>query len=153
MSKHSSLKIALVHDYLREYGGAERVIEAIHQIYPTAPLFTAFVDKEVAGIHWSKFSNWDIRESWLTKVPFYKKLFSPLRVFAPSYFSQFDLSAYDVVITSTNAYFSKAVKTRTDATQICYCHTPARSLYGYSTRTNWQQNPVTRIFGQLLNHY
>lgn len=147
------LKVALVHDYLREYGGAERVVEALHEIYPNAPLYTAFTDSAVAGLHWKRFEKWDIRESWLTTVPLYKKLFSPLRIWAPNYFESFDLSAYDVIISSTNAYFAKAVKKRPDAVHICYCHTPARSLYGYSTMTNWKSNPFTRVVGSLINHY
>lgn len=153
----SQLKVALVHDYLREYGGAERVVEALHEVFPDSPLYVSFVDSTVTGIHWKKFSDWTIYQSWLTKIPGYKKLFSPLRIFAPQYFSKFDLSDYDVVISSTNAYFSKAVTTKksdgTGAVHISYCHTPARSLYGYSTMTNWKSNPITRVAGTLINHY
>ncbi len=157
----SQLKVALVHDYLREYGGAERVVEALHEVFPDAPLYVSFVDSSITGIHWKKFADWKIYQSWLTKIPLYKKLFSPLRIFAPQYFSQFDLSEYDVVISSTNAYFSKAVTVKKElengkfkkALHISYCHTPARSLYGYTTMTNWKSNPITRIVGTLINHY
>lgn len=152
----SKLKVALVHDYLREYGGAERVLEALHEVFPNAPVYVSFVDSSITGIHWHKFSDWDIRESWLTQIPFYKKLFSPLRVLAPEYFSFFDLSEYDVVISSTNAYFSKAVTVKGEkhsALHLSYCHTPARSLYGYTTMTDWQKNPITKFFGTLINHY
>ncbi len=155
------LKVALVHDYLREYGGAERVLEALHELFPDAPLYVSFVDSSVTGIHWKKFSSWKIYQSWLTKIPLYKKLFSPLRIFAPQYFSWFDLSDYDVVISSTNAYFSKAVKvrgglgknTKKPTLHISYCHTPSRSLYGYTTMTNWKKNPVTNFLGTIANHY
>lgn len=156
LEKISGLKVALVHDYLREYGGAERVVEALHEIFQNAPLYVSFVDSSVTGIHWPKYADWTIHESWLTKIPLYKKLFSPLRIFAPNYFSSFDLSGYDVVISSTNAYFSKAVTVKSlgrQATHITYCHTPARSLYGYTTMTNWRSNPIIRIFGTLINHY
>lgn len=153
MKQRSTPKIALVHDYLREYGGAERVLEALHELYPDAPLYTAFVDKQQLGIHWQKFADWTIHESWLTKIPGYTKLYSPLRIWAPNYFEAFDLSQYDVVISSSNAYMAKAVKVRPDAVHICYCHTPPRSLYGYSTMSDWQSNPLTRIAGTLINHY
>lgn len=148
----NNLKIALAHDYLAEYGGAERVLEAIHELFPEAPVFVSFLNKESLGRHYAKFQDWDIRESWITKIPFYKKIFSPLRVFSPQFFSSFDLSDYDVVISSTNAYFSKAVKV-TNGTHICYCHTPARSLYGYTTMTDWKKNPIINFFGSLINHY
>ncbi len=49
------LKVALVHDYLREYGGAERVLEALHELFPDAPLYVSFVDSSVTGIHWKNF--------------------------------------------------------------------------------------------------
>ncbi|MCB9813340.1 MAG: glycosyltransferase [Pseudomonadales bacterium] len=146
------IRVALVHDYLREYGGAERVVEALHEIFPDAPLYVSFTDSLVTGIHWQKFSDWRIYQSWLTKIPFYKQLFSPLRIFAPQYFSKFDLSQYDLVISSTNAYFSKAVRVK-NGIHICYCHTPARSLYGYTTMTDWKRNPLMKFFGNLINHY
>jgi len=160
MSQQSHLKVALVHDYLREYGGAERVLEALHQIFPDAPVYVAFKDDKALGLHAANFADWDIHESWLTEIPFYKKLFSPLRVFAPNYFSSFDLQDYDLVISSSNAYFAKAVKVRKndpsgrpDAMHFCYCHTPSRSLYGYSTLTDWHKNPVVNFGGTLINHY
>ena len=94
------LKVALVHDYLREYGGAERVVEALHELYPDAPVYTAFFDPDALGMHAAKFEGWDIRETWIAKLPFYKKLFSPYRIFAPKAFADLDLSEYDVVISS-----------------------------------------------------
>ncbi len=148
-----NLKVALVHDYLAEYGGAERVLEALHDIYPDAPLFTSFVDEDRLGTEWQRFAGWDIRQSWLTAIPFYKKLFSPLRFLAPAFFRSFDLSGYDVIISSTNAYFAKAIKKPAPAIHICYCHTPSRSLWGYSTMTDWKKNVFMRIYGQIVNHY
>lgn len=151
-SQRPSLKVALVHDYLSEYGGAERVLEALHAMFPTAPVYVSFVDEAALGAHWQRFTGWDIRQSWLTKLLFYKKLFSPYRIFAPQFFASFDLSAYDLVISSSNAYFAKAVKVP-HGTHICYCHTPPRALYGYTTLSDWKSKPIIGFFGQLLNHY
>ncbi len=152
MSKKYFPKIALVHDYLREYGGAERVLEALHEIYPDAPVYTAFVDEKAMGKNWFRFASWDIRQSKLINFPFYKKLFSPMRVFAKWAFEQFDFSEYDLVISSSNAYFAKAVQVK-NGKHICYCHTPPRVLYGYSAKSNWQANPITRLAGNFLNHF
>lgn len=149
-------RVALVHDYLREYGGAERVLEALHELYPEAPVYVGFFDREALGIHAKRFDGWDIRETWIARIPFYKKLFSPYRVFAPNAFKALDLSGYDVVLSSSNAYFAKAVTTSTatkQALHLCYCHTPARSLYGYTTMSDWKRNPITRFLGTILNHY
>lgn len=146
------MKIALVHDYLREYGGAERVLESLHQLFPQAPVYTAFVDEKAMGIHWTKFKDWNIRQTWISELPFYKKLFSPYRIFAPEAFRDLDLSEFDVVISSSNAYFSKAVSVP-NGIHLCYCHTPARSLYGYSTMSDWKSRWWTRWGGALINHY
>jgi glycosyltransferase involved in cell wall biosynthesis len=148
----SRKKIALVHDYLREYGGAERVLEVLHELFPEAPVYTAFVDRQAMGKNWSRFANFDLHETWISKLPFYKKLFSPMRIFAKRAFEQLDLSAYDLVISSSNAYFAKAVKV-SNGLQVCYCHTPPRVLYGYSAKSNWQANPITLWAGNLLNHF
>lgn len=151
MSK-KKIKVALVHDYLREYGGAERVLEALHQIFPEAPVYTAFVDEQAMGENWQRFAGWEIRQSQMTRLPLYKQLFSPLRILAKWAFEQFDLQTYDLVISSSNAYFAKAVRAR-PGRHICYCHTPPRVLYGYSAKSNWQANPYTRFAGNILNHF
>lgn len=148
----SKPRIAIVHDYLREYGGAERVLEALHKLYPQAPVYTAFIDQKAMGRHWQNFADWDLRTTWLAKVPFVNKLFSPLRVLAPAAFASLELSDFDVVISSSNAYYAKAVSVP-NGVHICYCHTPPRSLYGYSTMSDWKKNPVTKIGGELINHY
>ncbi len=148
-----TLRIALAHDYLREYGGAERVLEELHTLFPDAPVYTAFIDKDAMGIQWNRFKDWDIRESFASKIPFIKKIYSPLRVFANLFFSSFDFSPYDVVISSTNMYMAKGIQTHLPTKHYCYCHTPPRSLYGYSTMTDWKKNPIIRIGGTLINHY
>ena len=147
------LKVALVHDFLREYGGAERVIEALHEIFPTAPLYTAFVDKNAMGSQWQRFKNWDIRQSWAASIPWIHAIYSPLRVFSNKFFESCTFAEYDVVISSTNMYMAKAIRTQAPTKHYCYCHTPPRSLYGYSTMTDWKKNPLMRIAGELINHY
>ena len=147
------LRVAIVHDYLREYGGAERVVEALHEMFPSAPVYVAFVDATSLGSHWERFRHWDIRTTWATKIPGIKILYSPLRVLADRFFGSLKLSEYDVVISSTNMYMAKAVRVQSPAIHICYCHTPPRSLYGYTTMTDWKKNPIIRVLGELNNHY
>lgn len=145
------MKVALVHDYLREYGGAERVLEAFHSMFPEAPVFVSIFDPERMGIQAQRFVDWDIRETPLARFPFYKRLASPYRIFSAWAFEQLDLSEFDVVISSTNMYMAKAVKTREDAKHLSYVHTPPRSLYGHSTMSNWKKNPLIRMGGELIN--
>ncbi len=149
-----NLKVALVHDYLREYGGAERVLEVLHEIFPEAPLYTAYFNPEAMGENGPRFKTWDIRTSWFQKVPFGNKLLSPFRIFAPMMFESFDLSEYDLVISSSSAvYFAKSVITKPETLHLSYIHTPPRFLYGYTTSFNYKKHWWTNIVGEVMNHF
>ncbi len=152
MTDLTNLKVALVHDFLREYGGGERVLEALHQLFPQAPVYVAFKDQQALGKHWARFADWDLRETWFAKLPFCKKLYSPLRIFAPHAFASLDLSQYDLVISSSNAFEAKAVQAP-NGRHFCYCHTPPRALYGYSTMSAWDKHFLVKLGGTLINHY
>ena len=147
------MKVALVHDYLREYGGAERVLEVLHELFPAAPLYTAYFNPQAMGHHGRKFASWDIRTSWMQKMPFANRLISPFRVFAPLMFESFDLSMYDLVISSSSAvYFAKSVLTQPGTLHLSYIHTPPRFLYGYTTSFNYKKNPITHVLAEVANH-
>ena len=105
------MKIALVHDFLREYGGAERVVETLHEMWPEAPLYTSFVDWENLGNQGYRFKNWDIRTSWVQDNWLVKKFHSPLRFLAPKIWESFDLSDYDVVISSSGWFMCRGIRT------------------------------------------
>ncbi len=147
------MKVALIHDYLREYGGAERVLETLHEIFPEAPVYTAYLNLAGLGPHADRIKKWDIRTSWLQKFPGANKLLSPFRIFAPSIFESFNLTEYDVVISSCSIYFSKAVITKPEALHLSYIHTPPRYLYGYTTSFNYKKHFLTRVIGELMNHF
>lgn len=174
------MKIALVHDYLREYGGAERVVEVMHEMWPEAPLYTSFVDWNNLGKHAERFRMWDIRTSWVQDNLFVKKLHSPLRFLAPKIWNSFDLSDYDVVLSSSGWYMCRGVRTKRDsrfgirdsenktsileprnskngAVHICYIHHPPRNLYGYETgglvKKYWPVKIYAAIINFFLRHY
>ncbi len=148
------MKVALAHDYLREYGGAERVLEALHEIFPEAPVYTAYCNQESLGENGKRFKDWDIRTSWFQKFPFANKLLSSFRLFAPMMFESFDLSEFDLVISSSSAaYLAKAVITKPETLHISYIHTPPRFLYGYVTSFNYKKNLITRVLGEVANHF
>src|SRR6266567_2548947 len=103
------MKVALVHDYIKEYGGAERVLEALSEIYPDAPIYTAFYKKD--SLAWERFKNKKIIASWVQHIPFFTtKLHSPLRFFAPLIWNSFDFSEYDVIIGSASWYVTKGFR-------------------------------------------
>ncbi len=148
------MKVALAHDYLREYGGAERVLEVLHEIFPQAPVYTFYVNLEAMGENGKRFKDWDIRPSWFQKLPFANQLLSPFRIFGPMMFESFDLSEYDLVISSSSAtHLAKAVITKPETLHISYIHTPPRFLYGYVTSFNYKKHWWTRIGGEIINHF
>lgn len=147
------LQVALVHDYLKEYGGAERVLEALHEIYPDAPVFTSVYLPEFLGPHKDRFANWDIRTSWFQYVPFNHKLLSPFRLISNLVFKQFDFSGFDVIITSaTGAYFPNSLDKK-QARLVSYCHTPPRYLYGYATAREWKKHKLVAMLAGIANHW
>lgn len=121
------MKIALVHDYLTQYGGAERVLEAFSEIYPDAPIYTLVYNPKLLNKRGGAnfFSENKIRTSFLQKIPLAKSKHRIFPLLMPSAIEEFDLSSYDVVL-SDSAGFAKGVITKPDTLHICYCHTPLR---------------------------
>ncbi|OGI26639.1 MAG: glycosyl transferase [Candidatus Moranbacteria bacterium RIFOXYB1_FULL_43_19] len=116
------MKIALVHDYLVQYGGAERVLECFTEIWPYAPIYTLIYDEEKThGI----FKGKRIYTSFLQKFPYARanhRVFPPLM---PPAIEQFDFSKYDIVLSDSSSYAKGAI-TNPQTLHICYCHTPMR---------------------------
>ena len=146
------MKIALVHDQLREFGGAERVLVALKKIFPSADIYTSTYDRDSLGSHKNLFKNWNIQTSWFGKIPVLNGFYSPLRFLTPWIWESFDLSKYDVVISSSGSWMSKGVKTDHPTIHISYVHHPPRYLYGYETAIEWQKYLLIKIYGNLINH-
>jgi glycosyltransferase involved in cell wall biosynthesis len=119
------MKIALVHDHLVQDGGAERVLQALQDLYPSAPTFVLFHDRARAN---PVFLDRDIRTSFLQKIPFGVKHYQWFLPLMPAAVERLDLREFDVVISSSSG-FSKGIITRPDTLHICYCHTPTRYLW------------------------
>lgn len=121
-------KVALVHDFLISSGGAERVFQAIAELYPEAPIYTLLYDAERLG---QRFSGHEIRVSWLAKLPrFLRKRYRLLLPFFPVAVESFDLRDFDLVISSSGAW-SKGVVTRLHTKHIAYLHSPMRYAWDY----------------------
>ena len=120
-------RVAIAHDYLVDSGGAERVVIALHEQFPDAPIFTSVVDPRTT---FPIFNTLDIRASFLQRLPVRKSNYKLLLPFFPLAFESFDLSDYDVVISSASA-FAKGVITSSDTLHVCYCYTPPRFAWRY----------------------
>lgn len=118
------MKIALVHDYLAQDGGAERVLQAFHDIWPEAPIFVLFHDKKKMP----RFTKMDIRESFISKLPYGRTHYQWFLPFMPVATERHNLHDFDAVLSSTSA-FAKGVLTRPETLHISYCHTPTRYLW------------------------
>jgi len=116
------MKIALVHDYLVQYGGAERVLEAFTEIFPKAPVFTMVYDKKLMN---GAFSDRKIKTSFLQKIPFIGSHHRLFPILMPIAIEQFDLSEFDIVLSDSNSYAKGAI-TMPKTLHITYCHTPMR---------------------------
>ena len=146
-----TLRVALVHDYLHEFGGAERVLLALSEIWQEAPIYTAYYLRNSSA--WERFRDKDIRVSWFHWIPFASRLASPLRFLSPLVWRQFNYSNYDVVISSANWYITKGFRRGPNTVEVCYCHTPPRYLYGYQTSVEWRRYWPVRVYGMIVGHF
>lgn len=121
------MKVALVHDYLNQMGGAERVVMALHEIFPDAPIYTSIYDPKRVD---PAFQQMDVRTSFMQKLPLVTKHHQPYLPFYPFAMESLDLRGYDLVLSSSSA-FGKGVITRPGTMHICYCHTPMRWCWNY----------------------
>ena len=120
-------KIALVHDYFIQMGGAERVAAAMHDSFPSAPIYTTValphrLPKELRGA--------DIRTSPMQRLPAMERRFRQYFMLYPLAVEHFDLSEYDLIFSSSSGY-AKGVRRRSNAIHVCYCHTPMRWVWRY----------------------
>jgi glycosyltransferase involved in cell wall biosynthesis len=138
------MKIALVHDYLTQLGGAERVFELLCQFFTQADVFSSIYDPE----NTIDLQGHSVKTTFLQKLPGAKKNF---RLLAPVYylaFRQLDLQDYDLIISSTSS-FAKGVRKRPGAMHICFCHNVTRFLW--DTRTYLEEYNSLRKFSALIN--
>ena len=120
-------KIALVHDYFVQMGGAERVAEAMHDSFPSAPVYTTVaLPKGLPG----GLRTADIRTSPMQHLPSLERRFRHYFMLYPFAVENFDLSQYDLIFSSSSGY-AKGVHRRRNAIHVCYCHTPMRWVWRY----------------------
>ncbi|MBI5035635.1 MAG: glycosyltransferase [Chloroflexi bacterium] len=143
-------RVAIVHDYLVDSGGAERVVIALHEQFPDAPIFTSVIDRQTT---FPVFNLMDVRTSFLQRLPVRKSNYKLLLPFFPVAFESFDLSDYDVVVSSASG-FAKGVVTSSDTLHVCYCHTPSRFAWRFHEYVAQEQmGRVKRSIVQLIVHF
>jgi glycosyltransferase involved in cell wall biosynthesis len=129
-----NLRVALVHDWLTNMGGAEKVVLALHELFPKAPLYTsAYLPAKLP-----EYKGIDVRTSFIQKIPLLKSRHKLAFWLRPRAFERFDLSGYDLVISDTTAE-AKGVITKPGTLHVCYCNTPTR--YYWSGYDEYIRNP------------
>jgi glycosyltransferase involved in cell wall biosynthesis len=141
------LRVALIHHWLVRMRGGEKVLESLCRLFPQADIYTLVFDpKEIPD----SIKRHPITTSWIQKLPWAIKYYSQYLPLFPIAIEQFDLSAYDLVL-SSDAAVGKGVITRPETCHICYCHTPLR--YGWSAHHTYLQaiqNPWKRSLAAFL---
>ena len=142
------MKIAIVHDWLTNMGGAEQVVINFKEMYPEAPIYTTFYNPNNLD---PKLKDIDVRTCFLQKkkmITNHKKYF-PLM---PLAFENFDLNQYDVVLSSSSSC-AKGVLTKPGSIHVCYCHTPMR--YAWEKREEYLEGmgKIKRALIKILLHY
>ena len=150
-------KVALVHDFLVAYGGAERVFEIIGEMFPDAPIYTLLYDAKTMAGHFEKRV---IHTSWLSRLPaILKKHYRWFLPFFPVAVESFDLRDFDLVISSSGAW-SKGIVTRLNTKHIAYIHSPMRYVWDYHeqylqeiTHSSDKKKGKAHIFTRALLSY
>ncbi len=132
-------KVALVHHWLTSAGGAERVLYELHKMYPEAPIYTtSYVPEKFPELAGAK-----VHTTFLNYIPWLRRHHQFFPIFLGLPFKTFDMSGYDLVISSCAAE-AKYVRTGPNTLHICYCHTPVRY---YWTDYEWRLHNLP--FGRL----
>ena len=121
-------RVALVHDYLTQFGGAERVLQSLHHLFPDAPVYSSIVDFDALP---PSFTEWSLHQTRLARLPWASKLHRALLPLYPAAFRELGEAMGDVdVVVADSSAWAHHVAVPDETALICYCHSPARFLYG-----------------------
>jgi glycosyltransferase involved in cell wall biosynthesis len=147
-------KIAIIHDAVLTFGGSERVLLNLLEIYPKATVFTTYVNYNDSGVK-EHFKDVNFQTSLLQKIPIIFMLgryFSVFKLYALIYWKSLNLSNYDLVIASSSSYNSKAVSPPTKVPYAVYLHSPPKFLYQEVNELSFIKNAPFSIFlSPMLN--
>lgn len=141
-------RVAIVHDYLNQMGGAERVVSSLRRMYPDAPIFTTIADLSKLP---ADLRSADIRTTWMQRIPGINKRFKWYFWLYPLAVRSMDLGGYDLIVSSSSAY-AKGVRVPEGAVHVCYCHTPMRFVWDYENYVKDMELPalVKKLSGLLI---
>jgi len=121
------VNVAIVHDYLNQMGGAERVLMVLHDLFPQAPIYTTIYDPKLVDL---AFRRMDVRTTFMQRLPYVHRHHQPFLPIFPLAVESIDVRAYDVVLSMSSAW-SKNVLTTPEQCHVCYCLTPMRFAWSF----------------------
>ncbi len=146
------MRVALIHDYLIRFGGAEQVLLSLHRLFPEAPIYTLLYDRKRME---EFFGEADVQPSAIQKLPsLIRKNYRYFLPLLPTMVETFDLRDFDLVISSSSA-FAKGVVVRPKTLHICYCHNPMRFIWDYNQQYLKEQKfgAGKKFLSRLVFHY
>lgn len=146
--RFSQPRVALVHYWLLSMRGGERVLERLLGLYPQADIFTHVYDRERIS---AKLRQANVKTSFIGRLPFARRLYQYYLPLMPMALEEFDLSGYDLVI-SSEAGPAKGVITGPDSLHLCYCHSPMRYLWDHYHQYKSEANIVARLAMPTMYH-
>jgi glycosyltransferase involved in cell wall biosynthesis len=129
------LRVAIVHDWLNQIGGAEGVLEVLVDMFPEAPVYTSIYWPEAMP---ARYREWDIRVTWMDRLPGIHQNHQPYLLLYPLAFGGLKLGAYDLVISNKSA-FCLGIQTPPETCHVCYCLTPTRFVWNFETYVGREQ--------------
>jgi len=143
------LRLAIVHDWLTNMGGAEKLILLFKEVFPDAPIYTLVYD---AGNVDPAFGEMEIDTSFIQKLPGARKYYRKYLPFFPIAVEQFDLREFDVVLSSSTSV-AKGVITTSDTLHICYCNTPMRYAWDFYHQYLREAGAIQRLLIPFFMNY
>ncbi|HEY3290810.1 MAG TPA: glycosyltransferase [Anaerolineae bacterium] len=143
------MKVALLHDWLNQLGGAEDVLDVLHEMYPSAPIYTSIYDRKHMPAQWRE---WDIRSTWMDRLPGIFRRHQPyMPLFALAWAKLHVPSEYDLVLSNKSAF---CIGAKVSGKHICYCLTPTRFTFDFNSYASREPIPaLASVVLRAMNVY
>jgi glycosyltransferase involved in cell wall biosynthesis len=137
------MPIAILHDWLNQIGGAEDVLDVLHDLFPQAPVFTSIYDRARMPERWRR---WDIRSTWLDRMPAIHRRHQPYMPLFAAAWARYRIPAeFDLLLSNKSAFCIGARGDNPAARHVCYCLTPTRFTYDFESYRARERIPAAAV--------
>ncbi len=143
------MRVAIVHDFFCNLGGADQVVAVLHQLFPQAPIHTLLVSDRTRGAELLR--GMDLRVSFIQHLPFARRWHEPYLPLFPLAVESFNLTGYDLVLSSSHVC-AKGVIPPPESLHLCYCYTPARYAWDLYPVYTQRLNTLVKLYVAVVMH-